>query len=108
MTRYLPAHPHPPCGRSKGSEIRAFRVLSIERNHAASTGDVGVGMTAPDPKPPVAGTLEVGLTADGREIVINHPALQPDANGCGHIVFSAKQARALAALLNRKADEVDP
>ena len=49
--------------------------------------------------------LEVGLTPDGREVVINHPDLQPDANGCGHIVFSPQQARWLAKLLMRKADE---
>lgn len=48
--------------------------------------------------------LEVGLTPDGREVLINHPDLRPDANGVGHIVFSPAQARALARLLLRKAD----
>lgn len=52
--------------------------------------------------------LEVGLTDDSREVVINHPNLHPDANGCGHIVFSAAQARHLARLLIRKADECRP
>jgi hypothetical protein len=52
--------------------------------------------------------LEVGLTSDEREVVINHPDLQPDANGVGHIVFSAAQARHLAKLLLRKADECKP
>lgn len=52
--------------------------------------------------------LEVGLTLDGREVIINHPDLQPDAAGCGHIVFSAAQARHLARLLLRKADECVP
>ena len=48
--------------------------------------------------------LEVGLTPDGREVIINHPDLLPDANGVGHIVFSPAQARNLARLLLRKAD----
>jgi hypothetical protein len=49
--------------------------------------------------------LEVGISIDGREVVVNHPDLQPDAYGVGHIVFSPAQARALARLLLRKADE---
>jgi hypothetical protein len=52
--------------------------------------------------------LEVGLTSDEREVIINHPDLQPDANGVGHIVFSPQQARHLARLLLRKADECKP
>lgn len=52
--------------------------------------------------------LEVGLTPDSREVVINHPDLKPDANGVGHIVFSPAQARHLAKLLLRKADECTP
>ena len=52
--------------------------------------------------------LEVGLTADGREIVINHPHLSVDSNGVGHIVFSPNQARHLGRLLLRKADECKP
>jgi hypothetical protein len=51
------------------------------------------------------GILFVGLTADEREVVINHPDLQPDENGAGHIVFSPAQARNLAKLLLQKADE---
>jgi len=50
------------------------------------------------------GFLEVGLTEDEMEVVINHPDLQPDAKGCGHIVFSPEEARALARLLLKKAD----
>lgn len=50
----------------------------------------------------------LGLTLDGREVIINHPDLRPDAAGCGHIVFSAAQARHLARLLLRKADECVP
>lgn len=49
--------------------------------------------------------LEVGHTPDGREVVINHPNLLTDSRGVGHIVFSPAQARALAKLLLRKADE---
>jgi hypothetical protein len=52
--------------------------------------------------------LEVGLTPDEREVVINHPDLQPDSRGVGHIVFSPAQARHLAKLLLRKAGECKP
>jgi hypothetical protein len=48
------------------------------------------------------GHLEVGHTAGG-EVIVNHPDLQPDANGCGHIIFSAEQAIYLAGLLTGKA-----
>ena len=53
----------------------------------------------------MSGFLEVGLSADGKEVVINHPDLQPDAQGVGHIVFSPREARNLALMLLRKADE---
>lgn len=53
-----------------------------------------------------AGDLEVGTNGQG-EVVINHPDLETDANGVGHIVFSPRQARHLARILNRKADEAD-
>ena len=48
------------------------------------------------------GVLEVGTNGSG-EVVINHPDLQPDDNGVGHIVFSVEQARNLANLLQSKA-----
>jgi hypothetical protein len=51
--------------------------------------------------------LEVGLSIDSREVVVNHP-LQPHESGIGHIVFSPAQARAFAKLLLRKADECRP
>ena len=51
-------------------------------------------------------TLEVGTNGNG-EVVVNHPDLHPDANGVGHIVFSPRQARGLANLLNKKAREAD-
>jgi len=53
---------------------------------------------------PAAGFLEVGTTGEG-EVIINHPDLKPDENGVGHIIFSVRQARDLARLLLRKADE---
>lgn len=51
-----------------------------------------------------AGVLLVGTTGGG-EVVINHPDLQPDAQGMGHIVFSPAQARALGDLMGAKAEE---
>lgn len=50
-----------------------------------------------------AGTLEVGR--NGFEIIVNHPDLQPDENGVGHIVFSPRQARKFARLLMKHAHE---
>lgn len=52
----------------------------------------------------VKGYLEVGRDENG-DIVVNHPDLQPDANGVGHIVFSPNQARHLAHLLLKHAEE---
>jgi hypothetical protein len=46
--------------------------------------------------------LEVGTTGKG-EVVINHPDLEPDKDGIGHIVFSVAQARNLADLLLKHA-----
>lgn len=57
-----------------------------------------------DPEKPASGELIVALTADGKNVVINHPDLQPDAEGCGHIVFSPEQAENLATLLWKKAN----
>ncbi len=54
----------------------------------------------------VTGHLEVGCNASG-EVIINHPNIQPEANGAGHIVFSPNQARALGRLLFKKASEAD-
>jgi hypothetical protein len=53
--------------------------------------------------------LEVGLSMDEREVIINHPELTPSPDGCGgHIVFSPEQARSLARLLLQKAQECKP
>lgn len=68
---------------------------------------IGASVTA---RPPMVGEvlrpehyLEIGLMPDGREIVINFPG---DAyTPAHHTVFSADQARNLARLLMRKADE---
>jgi hypothetical protein len=56
---------------------------------------------------PASGELIVGLTEDCQNVVINHPDLLPDADGCGHIVFSPDQARNLAWLLFRKANIIE-
>jgi hypothetical protein len=56
-------------------------------------------------RPAVKGQLEVG-TLEG-EVVINHPDLDPDHNGVGHIVFSPQQARDLATSLIRHAIEAE-
>ncbi len=57
---------------------------------------------------PPAGYLQVGLSPDCREVIVNHPDLQPDANGVGHLVFSPDQARTFAHLLLAKADKCAP
>jgi hypothetical protein len=54
----------------------------------------------------IEGYLEVGTNGEG-EVVINHPDLKPDKNGVGHIVFSPNQARSLARLLLKKADDAE-
>lgn len=49
--------------------------------------------------------LEVGLSGDEREVIVNHPEMTPNPGGRGgHIVFSPKQARAFAALMIEKAN----
>lgn len=53
------------------------------------------------------GFLEVGLTERGDEIIINHPDLQPDEHGEGHIIFSVEEARGLAKILIAKAAEAE-
>jgi hypothetical protein len=55
-----------------------------------------------------AGALMVGVSEDSREVIINHPDLEADANGVGHICFTPAQARNLARLLLAKADECVP
>jgi len=51
------------------------------------------------------GFLEVG-TKSG-EIIVNHPDLDPDENGIGHIVFSVREARDLAKLLWKMANKAE-
>jgi hypothetical protein len=60
-----------------------------------------------DPTGPGENFLWVGLTADGREVVIHHPRLLTDERGVGHIIFSPDQARGLAKLLNKHALDAD-
>lgn len=50
--------------------------------------------------------LQVGTTGGG-EVIVNHPNLHTDAHGVGHIVFSPEQARNLARLLGKHADEAE-
>jgi hypothetical protein len=54
-----------------------------------------------DPNKNAAGYLMVGIDPYRGEVVINL-----DHDRTGHITFSPSQARQLASLLNRKADEL--
>jgi hypothetical protein len=49
------------------------------------------------------GFLEVGVSQDGKDVVLNHPDLLVDDQGVGHIVFSPAEARGLALTLLKKA-----
>jgi hypothetical protein len=55
-------------------------------------------------RPVAKNTLEVGTNGRG-EVVVNHPDLQPDENGVGHIVFSIAQAEAFAFTILKKVQE---
>jgi hypothetical protein len=59
-----------------------------------------------DENPFPENTLEVGHDDQG-EVVINHGNLQPDEKGIGHLVFSPEQARELATLLWKHAEEAE-
>ncbi len=52
----------------------------------------------------MSGFLEVGTNGVG-SVVINHPDLEPDEEGVGHIIFSPAEAERLGNLLLRKASE---
>ena len=54
----------------------------------------------------VKGFLEVGVN-ERREVVVNHPDLEVDEQGRGHIVFSPDQARNLARILLKQASQAD-
>ncbi len=47
--------------------------------------------------------LEVGTSGRG-EVVINHPQMLVDENGCGFLVFSVEQAHRFAATVRKMAD----
>jgi hypothetical protein len=53
------------------------------------------------------GALQIGITEDYRDVIINHPDLHPDVNGVGHIIFSPEQAKNLARLLLEKAEDIE-
>jgi hypothetical protein len=79
-------------------EQRAEKELRAEERAAKARADAEAA-AKPGPAP---NTLEVGLTDDSQNIVINHPDLQPDEHGVGHIVFSVAQARSLIVVLQQK------
>jgi hypothetical protein len=54
---------------------------------------------------PTKGYVEVG--DDGLDVIVNHPDLQPDDKGVGHIVFSPDEARHFARLLLNRAYQLD-
>lgn len=54
-------------------------------------------------KEKITGVIEVGVS-DIDKVVINHPDLNPGADGAGHIVFSPNQARKLAEILQKYAN----
>lgn len=90
-------------------EIRR-KLIDARYHHAlhGRDGEVldmhGIALVTKPEKPIAAGTLEVGN--DGRNIVVNHPDLKPDANGVGHIVFSTDQAEDFALLLLKNVMEL--
>lgn len=48
------------------------------------------------------GVLYIGTNGQG-EVVINHPDLDPDKKGFGHIVFSVEQARKFGGTILQQA-----
>jgi len=55
---------------------------------------------------PSPGQLLIGTNGRG-EVVIEHPDIDADKDGVGHIIFSTKEARALARTLLKKTDEAE-
>jgi len=49
-----------------------------------------------------AGILEVGVNEEG-EVIVNHPSMMTDENGCGWIAFTPQQAEQFARTLLRNA-----
>jgi hypothetical protein len=54
----------------------------------------------------IDGFLEIGRNGQD-EIIVNHPDLEPDETGVGHIVFSPSQARNFAKLLLKHAGDAE-
>jgi hypothetical protein len=94
---------NPPESAAQGSEARnltSANVMGLEQVHRAT--EAGPVEVAPLPNY----ILEVGLSENLREVILNHPEMTPTPGGVGgHIIFSPLQARALGALLIRKAFE---
>lgn len=85
------------------------RLIAAGYNHAlhddGATLDMhGIALTIEPHAELQGGTLEVGH--DGRNVIVNHPDLKPDAKGVGHIVFSVDQADDFAALILKNAMEL--
>ena len=51
---------------------------------------------------PKSGILEVGTNGKGI-VVLNHPKIDVDKDGVGHIIFSPNEAMHLATVLAQKA-----
>lgn len=95
-------------------EVR-HRMIEASYQHALHSGDGaevidmhGIALRALPPEPERGGVLQVGLSSDGTEVVINHPLMEADKDGGGHIVFSKPQALHLAATLRKYAAKVKP
>jgi len=87
--------------------VQKFKDSIVPRPSAAADDVVGAGPAHRFRKDHLGGYLEVGISPDRQEVIVNHPDLKPDENGVGHIVFSPSQARNFAYLLIQKANEID-
>lgn len=106
-------------GKLQGKSLDQAQILvlieiaaQLAKANELAEFELGFDQDAPEPERPVRpskpvgeNTLMVGLTKDETEVVINHPNLLTDKDGAGYIVFSPSQARDLANLLLKKADE---
>jgi hypothetical protein len=81
--------------RRWGREMKSFGQTVMDSDLLIAAAD---RLASPVSNGP--GVLEVGFTPDSREVVLNLPR-----DMTGHIVFSVDEARQLAAILTKKADE---